>query len=158
MVPCIPLLLATQKSITERDVDFGAYNRERSKRSWGSCSCSPFTDPAASYYETRSWKSRKGKIWAEMIKKRVHPRQKSLVPAAPQSSCRLRIAGWSGSSSCRLPCFLSLHLRKATRNISSSLLRQFPCTREGRTSAFMLSLQDSLMAVRGSRGLGLGLL
>lgn len=65
---------------------------------------------------------------------------------------------WSGSSSCRLPCFLSLHLRKAMRNISSSLLRQFPCTQEGRTSAFMLSLQDLLMAVRGSRGLGLGML
>jgi len=93
-----------------------------------------------------------------MIKKRVHPRLKSLAPAVPQSSCRLRIPGWSGSSSCRLPCFLSLHLRKATRNISSSLLRQLPCTQEGMTSAFMLSLQDLLMAVRGSRGPGLGLL
>lgn len=126
----------------------GVHWRAKQEVLWG-CSCSPFTDLAAICYEKE--------IWAEMIKKWVHPWQKILVPAVPQSSCRLRIAGWSGLSSCRLPCFLSLHLREATRNISSSLLRQFPCTQEGRTSAFMLSLQDLLMAVRGSRGLGPGL-
>lgn len=76
----------------------------------------------------RAGRAEKG-TWAKMTKQQqVHLRQKSLVPAFPQSSCRLRLFGWSGSSSCYLPRFLCLHLQKATRNISSSLLRQFPCT------------------------------
>lgn len=78
----------------------------------------------------RSGRAEKG-TWAAMTKpqqQQVHLWQESLVPPFPQSSCRLRLSGWSGSSSCCLPRFLCLRLQKATRNISSSLLRQFPCT------------------------------
>ena len=157
VVPCVPLLLATQKSIAERDMDFAGTMESKARGLEGAVLAHPSQTRPLFITKPGTGRAEKG-IWAEMIKKRVHPWQKSLVPVVPQSSCRLRIARWSGSSSCRLPCFLSLHLRKATRNISSSLLRQFLCSQEGRTSAFMLSLQDLLMAVRGSRGLGLGLL
>lgn len=155
--PLHPIAAGNTKTHRREGHGFWGYDGEQSKRPLGAVLAHPSQTWPLFIRKPGAGRAERD-IWAEMIKKRVHPQQKSLVPAVPQSSCRLQIAGWSGSSSCRLPCFLSLHLQKATRNISSSLLRQFPCTQEGRTSAFMLSLQDLLMAVRGSRGLGLGLL
>lgn len=110
----------------------------------------------------RAGRAEKG-TWAEITKQQeVHlwtrkgqggsfVDKKSLVPAFPQSSCRLRLSGWSGLSSCCLPCFLCLYLQKATRNISSSLLRQFPCTSRGRTSALTPGLADGRERQLGTR-------
>lgn len=117
-ISSIPILLAKEKPIVERVEDFGILV----------LFLLTLHRPGCYLLQNQELEEQKGGIWAEMIKEWVHPRQKSLVPVVLQSSCRLRIAGWRGSSSCRLPCFLSLHLQKATRNISSSLLRQFPCT------------------------------
>lgn len=110
------------------DVDFRDTMENRIRGHRGLFSLIPHSPDHYLFMKPRAGRAEKG-TWAEMTKQQeVHLWQKSLVPAFPQSSCRLGLSGWSGSSSCCLPRFLCLYLRKATRNISSSLLRQFPCT------------------------------
>lgn len=44
-----------------------------------------------------------------MLKKQVHPQKQSLVLAVLKSTCRPQMAGWRGSSSCCLLCFLFIY-------------------------------------------------
>lgn len=122
------------------------------QKALGGCSCSPFTDLAPICYKTRSWRSRKGNLGRNDKEEGSPMAEKA---SSQQSSCGLQITVWSGWSSCHLPCFLSI-CGKARKIFHLLFLRPFPCAQEGRTSAFMLSLQDILMAVGGNRGLGLG--